>query len=57
MKLEKLDLDVTRSNACTYKISHEMFNRVMTMAKPGVTERELVGQIEDVVQTHGCQIV
>ena len=37
-------------------ISHEMYNTVMEMAKPGVYEKEIVGKIEGIVGSYGSYI-
>ena len=36
-------------------VSYEMHTTAMRMAKPGVYEREIVGRIEGIALSHGCQ--
>jgi len=39
-----------------HRITYEMHTSAMKMAKPGVYEREIVGKIEGIVLSHGCNI-
>jgi Xaa-Pro aminopeptidase len=39
-----------------HRIAYEMHTTAMRMAKPGVYEREIVGKMEGIVLSHGCNL-